>query len=365
MSDVSEIGSPRLGQVDGQAAGDPNGDIAALTQALALHQGGRFGEAETLLRTVARPDFVEGQLSLGNALLAQGKIDKAVVCYEQALRIRPNFEMALNNLRIALRLQQKPEDFIEWSAMSIQHAYVQPLFWGMNDTKSFSEAFFKMVGTMPTPGRFAGDNLIVWCRNLSFLDDQALMQSVGKNSETAIERAIIWRTAVLVWAARNALRREGEFVECGTYKGTTARELCDAIDIKSTGKTFWLYDVFDWSDQDKHHYLDGLDANLHAKVIRRFADLPCVKIVKGYVPDSFKQGTPSKISLLHLDMNNAPAEIGALEALWDRVVSGGMVVLDDYGWVQYKPQKTAEDEFFARRGYAVLELPTGQGIVLK
>ena len=39
MSDVSEIGSPRLGQVDGQAAGDPNGDIAALTQALALHQG--------------------------------------------------------------------------------------------------------------------------------------------------------------------------------------------------------------------------------------------------------------------------------------------------------------------------------------
>lgn len=347
------------------SAANPATDVAILSSALVCHQSGRFDEAEKLLRMIARPDFAEAQLSLGNALMAQGKVDEAIPCYEQALRAKPGFEMALNNLRAALRMQNKPEDAIEWSAMAAQHAYMQPLFWGMTDSKAFSDAFFQMFGTFPAQGRFAGDNMIVWCRNLSFLDDPALMKSVGKNSETSIERAIIWRTAVLVWAARNGLRREGDFVECGTYKGTTARELCDAIDIQSTGKKFWLYDVFDWSDRDKHHYLAGLDASLHDKVVRRFADLPCVQIIKGYVPDSFGQGVPDKISMLHLDMNNAAAEIGALETLWDRVVPGGLVVLDDYGWVQYRPQKVAEDEFFGRRGYTVLELPTGQGIVLK
>lgn len=349
----------------GTAVLQPQEGLGTLAQALEHYQSGRFEEAESLLRSVLRPDFVEAQLSLGNALFAQGKVDEAVACYEQALRVNPNYNMALDNLRMALRSQNMPEDAVQWATMGPRHNYLQPLFWGTRDPAIFSESFHKMFATMPIPGRFGGDNMIVWCRNLSFLDDQALMRSVTKNSGTMIERAIIWRTAVLVWAARNGLRLDGDFVECGTYKGTTARELCDAIDIESTGKKFWLYDVFDWSEQDKHHYLDGLDADLHGKVTRRFADLPSVRIVKGYVPDSFAQGAPKKISLLHLDMNNAPAEIGALEFLWDRVVPGGMVVLDDYGWVQYRPQKVAEDEFFGNRGYSVLELPTGQGIVLK
>lgn len=361
-SNADRTGVDQLNNHAAEGSGDP---VAVLARALEHHQAGRFDEAERLLRAIARPDFVEAQLSLGNALMAQGKIDAAIACYGQALRVRPDFEMALNNLRIALRHQNKPDDVVEWTAASLQHSYYQPLLWGMSDQKAFADGFSKMFETMPVPGRFAGDNMIVWCRNLSFLDDRALMNSVAKNGETFIERAIVWRTAVLVWAARNGLRRSGDFVECGTYKGTTAREICDAIDIKSTKKKFWLYDVFDWSEQDKHHYLEGLDADLHAKVMRRFADLECVRIIKGYVPESFAQGIPTEISLLHLDMNNAPAEIGALETLWDRVVPGGTVVLDDYGWVQYRPQKLAEDEFFARRGYSVLELPTGQGIVLK
>jgi hypothetical protein len=297
--------------------------------------------------------------------LAQGKAQDAAACYEQALRVRPDYQLALNNLRIALAALGKPGDAIDWNAMVLQHNYVLPFFWGMGDAKTFGDGLMAMLGTTPAAGRFAADNLVVWGRNLSFLDDQPLMDSLKKNGEDVQERALVWRTAVLLWAVRNGLRRDGDFVECGTYKGTTARELCDAIDIGSTDKEFWLYDVFDWSDSDKHLYWKSWGSDLHAKVVGRFKDLPCVRIVKGYVPESFAQGTPSKISFLHLDMNNAPAEIGALDVLWDRVVPGGMVVLDDYGWTPFKPQKVAEDEFFGRRGYSVLELPTGQGIVLK
>lgn len=44
---------------------------------------------------------------------------------------------------------------------------------------------------------------------------------------------------------------------------------------------------------------------------------------------------------------------------------GAIVILDDYGWAGGLPQKRAEDAFFAERGYQVLELPTGQGLVIK
>ena len=41
------------------------------------------------------------------------------------------------------------------------------------------------------------------------------------------------------------------------------------------------------------------------------------------------------------------------------------MVLDDYGWRGYRAQKLAEDPWLAARGYQVLELPTGQGLLFK
>jgi hypothetical protein len=68
---------------------------------------------------------------------------------------------------------------------------------------------------------------------------------------------------------------------------------------------------------------------------------------------------------MHIDLNSADAEIGVLEVLFDRVSPGGIIVLDDYGWLAYEKQKIVEDEFFGRRNHSVLELPTGQGLVIK
>jgi len=54
-----------------------------------------------------------------------------------------------------------------------------------------------------------------------------------------------------------------------------------------------------------------------------------------------------------------------IEVLWDRLVHGGLIVLDDCGWASYGAQKSAEDVFMAERGHRVMELPTGQGLLLK
>ena len=93
----------------------------------------------------------------------------------------------------------------------------------------------------------------------------------------------------------------------------------------------------------------------------RFAEFDNVHLTKGEVPDVLSQRSPNKIAFLHIDLNNAEAEVSTLNALYDRVVPGGSIVLDDYGWIAYRDQKDAADAFFAPRDLPILELPTGQG----
>jgi len=112
--------------------------------------------------------------------------------------------------------------------------------------------------------------------------------------------------------------------------------------------------------------IDPTRSSLRYEVQERFADYPQVRLVKGFLPDAFAQGCPEKIAYLHIDLNNAEGEIASLDHLWDRIVPGGMVVLDDYEWSGiYREQKRTEDLWFQQRGHRVFPLPTGQGFVIK
>ena len=57
--------------------------------------------------------------------------------------------------------------------------------------------------------------------------------------------------------------------------------------------------------------------------------------------------------------------MAALEHLFDRVTKGGIIIFDDYGWSGYVKQKIAEDAFMAARDHYIMELPTGQGLLIK
>jgi O-methyltransferase len=64
-------------------------------------------------------------------------------------------------------------------------------------------------------------------------------------------------------------------------------------------------------------------------------------------------------------MNCAWPEERAAEYFWNRLVPGGIIVHDDYGFKLHEEQRKMMDRFAAGRGVPVLALPTGQGIVLK
>ena len=115
-----------------------------------------------------------------------------------------------------------------------------------------------------------------------------------------------------------------------------------------------------------HHSMPEHGKGLFGKVIDRFRDYPQVKIIKGEIPQVFVDQSPDKVCYLHIDLNQAPAELSALDVLFDRIVPAGIIILDDYEWAMaYRGQKLAEDPWFEARGYRVMPLPTGQGLVIK
>ena len=93
-----------------EAVSDQQRITGIFSVALENYQAGRHSIAETLFRSILRPEFVEAQLSLGNALMAQAKFDEAIACYEQALRINPAYQAALDNLKIARDTQVRMAD---------------------------------------------------------------------------------------------------------------------------------------------------------------------------------------------------------------------------------------------------------------
>jgi hypothetical protein len=65
-------------------------------------------------------------------------------------------------------------------------------------------------------------------------------------------------------------------------------------------------------------------------------------------------------------MNNAKAEIDAIKFLWGKLVTGGVIVLDDYAYGElFRAQKDAWDRFATDNDFEILSLPTGQGLIIK
>jgi O-methyltransferase len=246
--------------------------------------------------------------------------------------------------------------------------YVTSLFFGIRDWSQFVGGLNTAIQALKSgSGLFTGDNLITFEKNLSFLGDEKFMKAFNEHTSTNIEKGIIWRIATVAWGAANGLRLgQGDFVECACYKGITARIVCDYLDFGSQpDRHYYLYDLFEHDASMPHHHMPEHSNTLYEEVQQRFAHLSNVTITQGRVPDSLAEARPDSIAFFHLDLNNAQAEIGALELLFDRMLPGAVMVLDDYGWSGYRMQKILEDDWLGRRGYRVLELPTGQGLLIK
>ena len=194
---------------------------------------------------------------------------------------------------------------------------------------------------------------------------------IGGGGDLHIE----WRVHLYCWAGSHAKHLEGDFVECGVNTGIFSLSIMEYIDFNETGKHFWLFDTFNGIPDDQFTEAErqiGLD-QAHADSYedcweiakKNFAPYAGARLVRGRVPESLATVEIERVAYLGIDMNALVPEIAAAEHFWPKMVSGGIIMLDDYCWLHHVHQKTAFDKFAAERGVKILNLPTGQGVILK
>lgn len=243
--------------------------------------------------------------------------------------------------------------------------FFYPLFWGTSDPRVVLGSI-EQASRLVDGGFHFADNFFTWMRNNSMLEDGPFMRAWETNAESESDKAIVWRRYVLSCAAYHCVQLRGQFVECGAYTGVGVKTVVDYLGGVSFPKEFWIYDLFEYEEGMPHRAMPEHGKDLYARVRRKFESYPQVRVCKGAIPEVFDRASPDEIAYLHIDLNQAPAEIAALNVLFDRVVPGGIIILDDYEWSGvYRVQKQAEDPWFEQRNYRVIPLPTGQGLVIK
>ena len=218
---------------------------------------------------------------------------------------------------------------------------------------------------------FQAENLLVCDRSVTFRNDRDFLSIYKDLAENAKEKERKWRVHVFLWAFKNGLLLDGDIIECGVFRGFSSAVAVRYTEFEKIDKKLFLFDTWEGipeaqMDKDRKQIEAYKNIENYEKVVERFSSYKNVKLIKGQVPDVFKTiEMPKKISFLHLDMNNATAEIGALEALFEKMVKGAICILDDFGFQIAREQTRAETDWFSKRGFPICEIPTGQGIVIK
>lgn len=248
--------------------------------------------------------------------------------------------------------------------------HIPSLFYGLQQYPDAVAALRALVAsapdaTDPNGPWFIADNLITFGHTRGFLTDPRFAAAVMSEQPSHDELSIVWRTHTLCWAAESCCDVPGDIVECGSYQGYSMAVVLRFLS-GMPGRHLYLYDLFDpTGGADEGKRLPAHSPDLFEKVCARFQRYSNVTVTRGKVPQILEEVAPERIAFLHLDMNNADAERGALETLFDRVSEGGMIVFDDYGWTGYRDRKEAADKFMRMYSLHILELPTGQGLVVK
>jgi hypothetical protein len=169
-------------------------------------------------------------------------------------------------------------------------------------------------------------------------------------------------------------RLEGAFVECGVWRGGCSGVMAYLANKYGSGREVHLFDSFeglpDPTDRDGEEARSYMDRLRHGAYAGKFGCAVSADTVKSFLSDRlkiscehvhihqgwFKHTIPRQaagigdIALLHADADWYDSTKVCLDHLYDKVVPGGAVVFDDYGY--WPGCKRAVDEFFAERRLA-------------
>ena len=159
---------------------------------------------------------------------------------------------------------------------------------------------------------------------------------------------------------------EGDVVEVGVYKGGSGRFLCQHF----PNNLIYLIDTFEGLPQESVH------DNFHKKGDFNDSSVDHVKsvlmpytnyrLIKSAWPNSkIKDLDNINIKFLHLDVDLYECYYENLKYFWPKIVSGGILVFDDYGHYNCLGSKKAVDQFVEENDLILYSGPKTQAHIIK
>lgn len=174
---------------------------------------------------------------------------------------------------------------------------------------------------------------------------------------------VLWKTL------QQAVQLEGEFIECGVFRGGTALLEAKTLQAHSQNRALHLFDSFSGMPttiQGIDRFEPGDFSNTSAEVVRQlFAPYPSTTIHVGFIPETFAGLQIDRIAWSHIDVDLYQSVRDCINYIYPRLVPGGYMIFDDYGFPSCTSARRAVDEAFSSLPEMPLCLPTGQCLVIK
>jgi O-methyltransferase len=175
------------------------------------------------------------------------------------------------------------------------------------------------------------------------------------------------RFHTLMQAVEHVLKRQvaGDIVECGCWRGHSARMIADRLLEHGWQGRFDIFDSFEGGLSDKtaedRQLLGDTDpettlmqkrlfASARDAVAELLANCPSVSLHQGWIPDVFTQVpdlAERHYALVHIDVDLYQPTIATLRQFGPRMAAGGIIVVDDYGSSHFPGASQAVNEYVA------------------
>lgn len=158
----------------------------------------------------------------------------------------------------------------------------------------------------------------------------------------------------LLYLLRSVEYLQGDVAEVGVYKGGSGKVLCE-----NTKDVVYLIDTFEGlpkpciNDENKdgvyaHEQGDFSDTSVEF-VKTYLKDYTNFEIIQAKWPDSnIKILDDKKFKLVHIDVDLYQSYVDNINYFWPRLISGGIMVFDDYNAGTCPGAKKAVDEFIEK-----------------
>lgn len=173
----------------------------------------------------------------------------------------------------------------------------------------------------------------------------------------------VWQLAQLVGPL------QGDIAEIGCYTGATSWFLADRIARGGRERSLHLFDSFAGlsrpGEQDGSYWQGGVLRAAEDVVRCNLAEFPFVQLYAGWVPDRFGDVTDRRFVLVHIDVDLYQPTRDSAAFFYDRLVPGGLMICDDYGFNSCPGATAAFDEVMSDKPEPIINLPTGGAFIIK